>query len=170
MGATGRPPKPSKLKERAGTLRPCRQRNEPTPPAEIPPMPSWISKEAARYWKDLATCLFDSGLLTRLDQTALALLCESLAEYCECRVIVVAAAGKAASGGKSGMKFITTTDKGNIIQHPAVGVMNKAWQKVVKLLVQFGMTPSARAGLAIANAKDEPDLIAQLIAESTRNN
>ena len=44
--------------------------------------------------------------------------------------------------------------------------MNKAWQKVVKLLIQFGMTPSARAGLAIANAKDKPDLLAQLIAES----
>jgi P27 family predicted phage terminase small subunit len=115
----------------------------------------------------LAPHLLKNGLLTRIDQTALTLLCEALAEYCECRAIVESAV-KDSQGG--GLKYITYTDKGNIIQHPAVGVMNKAWGKLVKLLVQFGMTPSARAGLAIANAKDEPDLISQLIAGSLRRN
>jgi P27 family predicted phage terminase small subunit len=163
MAARGRPPKPTAEKKRSGTLQRCRQKNEPTPDAEIPPFPSWATRSAAPYWKEIAKCLFDNGLLTRLDQVALALLCEALAEYCECRSIVE----EAARTEESGVKFITFTDKGNIIQHPAVGVMNKAWGKVVKLLVQFGMTPSARAGLAIGNAKEKPDILAQLIAEST---
>ncbi len=162
MAATGRPAKPTAAKERAGTLRKDRQKNEPAPAIEIPPFPKWASANAAAYWKEIARYLFDNGLLTRLDQVALALLCEALAEYCECREIVAAAA----TSEEGGAKYVTWTDKGNIIQHPAVGVMNKAWQKVVMLLIQFGMTPSARAGLAIANAKDKPDLLAQLIAES----
>ena len=59
------------------------------------------------------------------------------------------------AAARDGVKFIATTDKGNVIQHPAVGVRNKAWERVVKLARQFGMTPSARAGMAIANAADE---------------
>ena len=114
----------------------------PAPAIEIPPFPKWASANAAAYWKEIARYLFDNGLLTRLDQVALALLCEALAEYCECREIVAAAA----TSEEGGAKYVTWTDKGNIIQHPAVGVMNKAWQKVVKLLIQFGMTPSAGPG------------------------
>ncbi|MGA2035862.1 MAG: phage terminase small subunit P27 family [Thermoguttaceae bacterium] len=166
MGKRGTKPKPTALKARAGTLRPGRQRDEPKPAAEIPPFPSWAAKSAAPHWKELAAHLFREGLLTRLDQVALGLLCEALAEYCECRAIV----DEAARTDQMGMKYVTCTDKGNIIQHPAVGVMNKAWGKLTKLLVQFGMTPSARAGLSISNAKEEPDLIAQLIAGSLRRN
>ncbi len=163
MAATGRPPKPTRTKELAGTLRTGRQKNEPTPDAEIPPFPKWASKNGRRYWKEIAQYLYENGLLTRLDQIALALLCEALAEYCECRSIVEAAAKE-----DGGVKYVTVTDKGNIIQHAAVGVMNKAWGKVAKLLVQFGMTPSARAGLAIAAVKDKPDLLGELIAGSRK--
>ena len=148
------------MKELAGTLQPCRQKNEPTPEAELPPFPPWASKEAKPFWGEIAQYLYDNGLLTRLDQVALVLLCDALAEYCQCRRIVDR------QHKKGEVRFCAKTDKGNIIQHPAVGVMNKAWGKVVKLLVQFGMTPSARAGLAIANAKNEPDLLSKLIADS----
>jgi P27 family predicted phage terminase small subunit len=133
---------------------------------ELPPFPAWAQKSAARYWKEIAPWLLENGLLTRLDQTALALLCEALAEYCECRGIVEAAAEKEGSG----TKYICRTDKGNIIQHPAVGVMNKAWGKVVKLLTQFGMTPSSRSGLAIVDPPAKPDLLSQLIAGATAKN
>jgi P27 family predicted phage terminase small subunit len=160
VGLRGTKPKPTAMKERAGTLRKHRQKDEPKPDVEVPPFPSWASSGAAKFWKEISQHLFTNGLLTRLDQTALALLCEALAEYCECKEIVE----EASRTDQMGMKYVTCTDKGNIIQHPAVGVMNKAWGKVVKLLVQFGMTPSARAGLSIANAKTEDDVISRLIA------
>ena len=166
MGQRGTKPKPSVLKERAGTLRKCRTRDEPKPEVASPPFPSWAQKSAYPFWKEIAPWLEENGLLTRLDQTALALLCEALAEYCECREIVEAAATQE----EGGTKYICRTDKGNIIQHPAVGVMNKAWGKVVKLLTQFGMTPSSRSGLAIVKPPDKPDLLSQLIAGATAKN
>ena len=166
MAARGRPPKPTKVKERAGTLQRCRQKNEPTPDPELPPFPDWASQRAKPYWDEIGKYLYDNGLLTRLDQTALALLCEALCEYCDCRAIFEADA----KDGNPAANYVVTTDKGNLIQHPAVGAMNKAWGKAVKMLTQFGMTPSARAGLAIGNAKEKPDLLARLIAQSSQPN
>ena len=132
MGKRGPTPTPSETLKRQGRYRPDRRKCEPEAPAANARKPT----------------LIDAKLLTVLDTVALGLLCDALAEYLEAGEIVEAAA-------KDGVKFIATTDKGNVIQHPAVGVRNKAWERVVKLARQFGMTPSARAGMAIANAADE---------------
>ena len=83
-------------------------------------------------------------------------MCESLADYLTARSILDA---EAKSGG---VRFITTTDKGNVIQHPIVGVMNKAHERLIKLLREFGMTPSARAGIAIANKEAKADPMTEL--------
>ncbi|NLZ02696.1 MAG: phage terminase small subunit P27 family [Pirellulaceae bacterium] len=148
MGKRGPTPTPSETLKRQGRYRPDRRKCEPEAPAANARKPAWIKGLAAKHWKQIAPLLIDAKLLTVLDTVALGLLCDALAEYLEAGEIVEAAA-------KDGVKFIATTDKGNVIQHPAVGVRNKAWERVVKLARQFGMTPSARAGMAIANAADE---------------
>lgn len=163
MGRRGPPPKPSELQKRQGTYRPDRRRGEIEPPKEMPKPPTWLSKRGRKCWREIAPWLHQNGLLTRLDQTALALLCEPLADYLAAREIVDEAAAE------KGTRFVTTTDKGNIIQHPAVGVMNKAWEKVVKLLREFGMTPSARAAIHVdAEQEAENDPLTAILRERYR--
>ena len=162
MGKRGPKPKPTTVAKRLGSHHLADRKSEVTPETGRPGLPAWLSPRARKCWARIAPLLEKEGLLTRLDGTALALLCEPLADYILAREIVDAAAQE------SGTRFITTTDKGNLIQHPAVGVMNKAWEKVVKLLREFGMTPSARAGLAIANKKPPEDPMADLLRRMTQ--
>ena len=154
---------PSAVQKRLGTYRADRRAGEVMPPAETPSVPPWVKGRARKCWKQLAPILEENNLLTRLDQVALALLVAPLADYILAREIVEEAA-------KTETRFLVTTDKGNIIQHPAVGVMNKAWEKVVKILVQFGMTPSARASLATAQKKPPTDPMAQLLRRIAQRN
>jgi len=154
MGKRGPRPTPSAAQKRAGTYRADRRRGEPDAPAEIPPEPEWLDDTSRRFWSELAPWLKRAELLTRLDQTALALLCRSLSEYLlACEVVESAAA-------QTGQHFVSVTDAGNVIQHPAVGVANRKWEQIVKLLREFGMTPSARAGLQLGSQDKEDDLLA----------
>jgi P27 family predicted phage terminase small subunit len=150
-----------------GTHRPDRKPSEVQPTKGIPPIPAWASKAARKHWHQISPWLNEVGLLTRLDQTALALLCEALGDFLCARDIVDEEAKPEGS-----VRFITTTDKGNVIQHPAVGVMNKAHERLMKLLREFGMTPSSRAGLAIAGREVEDpmtDLFRQIAAKRGNN-
>ena len=161
MGRRGPKPTPSEQLKRQGRYRADRRKNEPEPPAEKVAMPEWVSEQAQAHWRAIAPWLEESGLLTVLDTVALGLMCDAMAEYLEAGEVVEEAANT------DGVKFVATTEKGNIIQHPAVGVRNKAWDRVVKLLREFGMTPSARAGMAIANANSgqEEDPLLKLMKD-----
>ena len=147
----GRKKTPTALKQLQGTYRNDRDGGTPQVPAESPPPPSWLDERAKRYWGKIVPWLAEYGITTRLDQVALALLVLSLADMVMAREIVEAAAEK------KGTKFIAETEKGNIIQHPAVGVANKAHARVLQLLKEFGMTPAARASLKVGASKDSAD-------------
>ena len=154
---------PSAVQKRLGTYRADRRAGEVTPAAESPRVPTWVKGRARKCWKEIAPILEENQLLTRLDQVALALLVAPLADYILAREILEEAA-------QTETRFLSTTDKGNVIQHPAVGVMNKAWEKVLKVLVQFGMTPSARASLATATKKPPADPMAELLRRIAQRN
>ena len=164
MGKRGPKPMPSATQKRLGTYRADRRAGEIIPAAESPKVPTWVKGRARKCWKEIAPILEENNLLTRLDQVALALLVAPLADYILSREIVE----EAANSGDT--RFLTTTDKGNIIQHPAVGVMNKAWEKVLKVLIQFGMTPSARASLATATKKPPADPMGNLLRRIAQRN
>lgn len=88
------------------------------------------------------TTLEGMGILTVADQTAVALLCNALAEYVE-------AAAEVEENGltfhdarydKAG-ELISETRKAN----PAVAIRADAWRRVNLMLQQFGLTASSRA-------------------------
>lgn len=89
------------------------------------------------FWDRVVPHLAKRGLMTELDTAALARYCDSLVDYYSARQKVLAAG------------FTTFTDKGNEIQHPLVGVMNKANERALKFEQQYGLTPSARTGLGL---------------------
>ena len=67
-----------------------------------------------------------------IDTTILTLHCEAFADYVAAREVVTAEG------------ITSTTDKGNVIQHPAVGVMNRAWERTIKTAKEIGLTAAGR--------------------------
>lgn len=139
----GRPRKPTGLHVIDGTARKDRMMpNEPKPALIRPSCPAWLAKEAKREWRRIAKELEDLGLLTRVDRAALAAYCQCYSRWKDAEALV------AAEG------LTETTDKGNVIQHPAVGIANKAMAEMRAFLSEFGMTPAARTRI---NAKPRED-------------
>lgn len=146
----GRKPLPTKLKLIKGTARPGRMvPNEPQPSPEMPVPPDHLAGHALSKWHELTPILFDLGLLSRADRDMLVLYCEEYTRYRDAQDVIE----------REGM-FITT-DKGNVIQHPAVGIVHKAIALMHKILVEFGMTPAARAKVSASKRPDESDPFAE---------
>ncbi len=77
------------------------------------------------------------GTLATADMTMLAAYCLAWSQFCD-------ASNQLAETG-----MVSTTDKGNEIQHPMVGVMNKAFERLHKAAQQFGLTPASRARVVV---------------------
>ncbi len=77
------------------------------------------------------------GLLAKIDRA-------SLAAYCQCWARWIEAEELVAEQG-----LVAVTDKGNVIQHPAVGIANTALGQMRAFLTEFGMTPASRTRISV---------------------
>lgn len=134
---------PAAIHEARGTFRPDRHAKSGLP-VVIPAMPRGLSKEGKSVWRSLTRKLEAAGLVANVDELSLRLLVDSVCLYDQ--------AAREIDG-----KLTVTTDKGNVIQNPAVGVRNRAWAQIVKLGQLFGMSPSARTGLDCGGDEGEHD-------------
>ena len=141
MGKRGPKPTPTKTLERRGSPVAKERVGEPTPDSVRLTPPAWLSDEAREHFDRLAAHYHAMEILGGCDVTAVALLAESLAEY-------IAAREEVKRAGRS-----TESATGTVMVHPAVGARNKAHDQVVKLLREFGGTPSSRVGLRLAAEK-----------------
>ena len=130
----GRKPRPTNLKLIAGNpgKRPLNQ-HEPRPRRKIPPCPSHLDAEAKREWRRMAHDLYDCGLLSMVDRSA-------LAAYCVCWSKWVAAELKLRESG-----MVLKSPNGYPILNPYLGIINKTLQKMHAFLTEFGMTPASRS-------------------------
>lgn len=141
----GRPRKPTNLHILQGTYQPVRhaERIGEVDPQSVARMPSHLSPIAKREWQRIAPELRELGLLTGLDVAA-------LSAYCECFATVRVAT-----------QILET--EGLMIEgkpHPVVRVRHEALGYMRQYLREFGLSPSARAGLkrpAEKRAKEETD-------------
>ena len=147
----GRKPVPTALKVVRGNpgKRPLPE-NEPTPEAGAEP-PDWLSEAALAHWPVVSAQLEKAGVLTEMDAPALALYCEAFARWQE------AQAGIAKHG------LVVPGQKGQLAQSPYVVVANAAMQQMMKLLAEFGMTPSSRSRVTTAKPKEKPNAFAGLV-------
>lgn len=118
-------------------------KNEPKPKAEIPRMPPELSAEAKKHWRIVAKQLVDMKVLTKIDGHALALYCEAYARWRHAndQIRKYGVAVKAPSGFP--------------IQSPYLAIANKAFDQMRSMLVEFGMTPSARTRVQTVEPKDD---------------
>ena len=77
--------------------------------------------------------MFALGVLTKIDQGSLALYCHSWSQFLRL--------------DKECKSFVITTATGAKKINPYYEAQGKAWDKIVKLSKEFGLTPASRAGL-----------------------
>lgn len=143
----GRKPKPTALKLLRGEKNKDRiNLKEPKPPPVKPSCPQALGKEARKEWRRSAKMLERMGCLKQADKAV-------FAAYCTAWGIFVKANEKVEQFGP----LIVTKNK-NIIQNPALSVMNRAMQDMVKYGVELGMTPSSRSRIHVSTKTEKDEL------------
>ncbi len=147
MGKRGPAPKPTALKLLEGN--PGKQKlnkNEPMPnvPDVVPRPPSRLMPEAKKEWKRLAPAMVALGLLTEVDTSAFAELCQNYAYY-------LAADKEIMSLGEKGPIAMQRTPSGYTQQHPLLSLRRSYYEQWHKGLADFGLTPASRSRLVVGD-------------------
>jgi P27 family predicted phage terminase small subunit len=106
---------------------------EAQPKVKIPNMPDWLEPEAQKEWKILSSFLVKNKLVTEVDGHALATLCQAWATMVE------------AQKKMSEEELILIGANGGPVKNPLLSIIKSQGEVVLKLLLQFGLTPAARA-------------------------
>ncbi len=148
----GRKAIPTKLHELRGgsahTHRP--NRKEPDLHVKIPSCPPHLDDDAKKEWKRVSRVLKSIGLITDLDRSVLAAYCEAYARWAQA-ITKVHEMGMIYAEGR------TVDEKGVVIKagipkaNPYIKIARDAYDQMVKTASLFGMSPSSRASLSIAN-------------------
>ena len=122
--------------------------NEPKPAASerVPYAPRHLNEKAAAHWRREAKKLHAVGLLTDVDLLLFEMMCVSLATGDEAMESVV----------KHGLLIKTTN--GNVIQNPMMGIANRAYDRAMKIALEFGMTPSSRTKFDVGDHAGANDI------------
>lgn len=139
----GRKPKPTALKALQGNpgKRPLNER-EPKPKVKRPSAPRFLEGEAKKEWNRMVKLLLPLKLISEVDRAALAAYCQAWARWIDAEQHIQ----------RDGM--VVSTDKGNLIQSPYVGIANSAMKQMRAFLVEFGMTPSSRSRVSVPTDDD----------------
>lgn len=134
----GTRPKPTHLRVIGGNAgrRPL-NKDEPKAKTAKPRCPSWLCDEAKKHWRITIKKLHGVKLMTDLDVDALAMYCEAYADWRE-------AQDEIREHGS-----IIVTPKGYPVPSPWLAIANKAFDKMYKLLAEFGLTPSSRTRVKV---------------------
>lgn len=96
-----------------------------------PQVPSDLSKDAKKLWREIAPVLAQKRVLTEGDLAALKLLCSSLSLEQVARETIE-------------REGLTVDSVQGVRAHPATRICQQARSEASRLLVEFGMTPRAR--------------------------
>lgn len=142
MSKPGRKKTPTAVLKIRGSWRAKTRKSEPKPPRGKPDCPEILSEAAKEKWNQLIPILDDMGLLSKIDGDAIARYCESWARWADAIKWI----------HEKGEFYPLKDDNGNVKclqQFPQVGIANHMAEQMNRLAAQFGMTPSARAGLSV---------------------
>lgn len=120
-----------KLKIARGTAR--KDRSGKVIPARIgfPNKPEWLGLIASAKWDETVLILEAEGLLSPTYGDCIAMYCHAFQDLHNAERVLEAEGEYCHS------------EKGGIYQHPAVGVRNKAIERILKFGRQLGLTPAS---------------------------
>lgn len=145
----GRTPKPAILARLAGDRR-ALKKNSVELPFAIPVAPDWLSAEAKAEWDELTPMLARMRVMTEADKIALAQLADTIARW---KYV----------GEKLKHTYVLPVkdSSGEVVtfrRSPLVSIHMEYGLIIQKILIQFGLTPSARARL-VNDEKTEIDTV-----------
>ena len=146
----GRPPKPQSLKRLAGTLQPCRTRNEPKFDAMRPIKPGWLLPEAKIAWERLVPGLVKTGVLAGADYMGFAALCQSWARY------------SAAERKRTALEKADPPPSEADLRRMDL-VINVRLQQVLALMSRFGLSASDRGRLDLPVVGENEETLEQYL-------
>lgn len=107
-------------------------------PAEIPPCPAFLHKDAKAEWKRITKDLQTLGLISKLDRGELAVYCQAWSDWKRARE-------KIAEMEDAG--FVEMTPSGYKQMSVWMQIANRAEERMRKAGGSFGLNPSARSSL-----------------------
>ena len=113
----------------------------------MPEAPVFLTTDARTEWDRVALQLYRMGLLYEIDVASLAAYCQAYGRWVTAERVIGAMAEK--DQLTSGLMIKTTN--GNAIQNPLIGTSNKAASDMVRYAAEFGLTPAARARIALGS-------------------
>lgn len=129
---SGRPPKPSRLKEFEGNpgKRTIKDTPEPQKLLKCPQPSPGLGKWGRRLWKRYAFGVWSMGLLTAVDVPAWESMCRSFQESMDA---LEQLKGAKTEDGKNGEK-----------KHPLYTIYQQERENFQRMMKEFGMTPLSR--------------------------
>jgi len=109
--------------------------NEPVPPEGAIDCPEWVTERARVFWERHEPVMTAMGVLTTADVDALAVLCETEAEFWDAREDVKTGGARLEVFTESGSKWVA---------NPSVAIASDAFKRAKSMMVEFGLTPSSR--------------------------
>jgi P27 family predicted phage terminase small subunit len=142
----GRKPLPTHLKLVKGTARPHRlNKAQPKPVPAAPEPPDHLDAEAKAKFGEMAAMLARHGVMTELDTGALVRYVVIWRRWLEAEAEV--------KPRGPGVK----TSNDNIIQNPFLAVANKCLAQMAQIESEFGLTPSSRSRIRMAEPAETAD-------------
>ena len=142
----GRKPLPTHLKLVKGTARPHRlNKDEPKPAVAVPEPPTHLDERACAKFAVMAELLARHGVMTELDAGALS------------RYVVVWCRWIDAETEIKRRGPVVKTEGGNVIQNPFLAVANKCLLQMAQIESEFGLTPSSRSRIRMAEPAETVD-------------
>ena len=150
----GRKPLPTAIKRLRGTFKinPNRENlNEPRPPARGPTAPSWLDEYAMQAWDHFADILQEMGLFSVADECALIQLCTAYGNWREATEQARA----------EGLVCARTNAQGEtIIDRSKWDIVARDWfDRFLKLLTEFGLTPSSRSRITVGQPSNVFEIV-----------
>ena len=138
----GRKPKPVALRVLEGNPGKRPIGREPRPAGGQPSCPAHLSPTAKAEWKRLARMLNQIGILTQADRAALAAYCQAYGRWVE------------AERKLAETPTLIRLPSGYIQPSPWLAISNKQMELMQRYMAELGLTPAARARLAVQVATE----------------
>lgn len=147
----GRKPKPTAMLKASDTFRKDRHENR-LEASGRPDQPFFSDSKDTFDW--LVKHLDDLGVVAEVDAIALQMLSDAWEDYCASRAVI----------RKLGPTYVTTTAQGDEMHRPRpeLGLMQQSWDRLKKMLPEFGLTASSRAKL---NAPEKIETLDDLLKD-----
>lgn len=131
MGKRGPRPEPRTLQIAKNTWRAKKRPAEPDEVDGEMERPEWLGPIAAEKWDQMIPILVGRKTVSPAYVDFLAFYCQAHQDYHDaCRVI------------EDQGEFVHS-EKGGVYQHPAVGMRNKAIERIAKFGREFGLSPTS---------------------------